>query len=302
MVAGVSPAVARRRVRLAIRAARDKKNLTQGQVAEAMEWSLSKVMRIESGEVTISATDLRRLLPYIGISGRDRVEELVANAKVSRQRKMWWAQPPYRDVLPAALTTLIQYEQDAREIRHFNLTLVPGLFQTRDYAEAVLRCHSGELTENDIRIRLDARVRRQQEIFHRREALKYLILLDESVLHREVGGAETMARQLQELLGYVRRGQVLARIVPFAKAASVAVLGPFTIVDVGEENGALLYRESHSIDEETDDAARVARHRRIFEQLWDLALDDSSSSELIEQRAKEMLAPVRRKGRRHPDL
>ena len=54
MPPGNSPAVARRRVRLAIREAREAKNLTQGQLATAMEWSLSKVMRIEIGEVTIS--------------------------------------------------------------------------------------------------------------------------------------------------------------------------------------------------------------------------------------------------------
>ena len=57
-----SPAIARRRVRLAVRDARLDKKLTQSEVAEAMEWSLSKVMRIESGEVTISPNDLRPLL------------------------------------------------------------------------------------------------------------------------------------------------------------------------------------------------------------------------------------------------
>jgi transcriptional regulator with XRE-family HTH domain len=45
-----SPAVARHRVRLALRSARDARQLTQGQVAQAMEWSLSKVMRIERGD------------------------------------------------------------------------------------------------------------------------------------------------------------------------------------------------------------------------------------------------------------
>jgi transcriptional regulator with XRE-family HTH domain len=63
-----TPAVARRRVRLALRAAREAKGLTQGQVADEMEWSLSKVMRIEKGDVNISPADLRVLLGYFDLT------------------------------------------------------------------------------------------------------------------------------------------------------------------------------------------------------------------------------------------
>ena len=62
MAEGDSPAIARRRVRLAIREAREAAALTQPQVAETMEWSTAKVIRIESGDVTISVGDLPQLL------------------------------------------------------------------------------------------------------------------------------------------------------------------------------------------------------------------------------------------------
>ena len=87
MASGDSPAVARRRVRLAVREAREAKDFTQGQVAEAMEWSLSKVMRIETGEVTVSPNDLRPLLAHLGITDKARVDELVRDAKLSRSRQ-----------------------------------------------------------------------------------------------------------------------------------------------------------------------------------------------------------------------
>jgi transcriptional regulator with XRE-family HTH domain len=67
---GDSPSAARRRVRIAIREAREAASLTQTQVAQAMEWSLSKVNRIESGDVSVSANDLRPLLGYLKIGGR----------------------------------------------------------------------------------------------------------------------------------------------------------------------------------------------------------------------------------------
>src|SRR5690242_838430 len=90
MATGDTPAVARRTVRLAIRDARTARGLTQTQVAEEMEWSLSKVMRIESGEVTISPNDLRPLLSYLGVRQKARVDELVTAAKASKQRQQWW--------------------------------------------------------------------------------------------------------------------------------------------------------------------------------------------------------------------
>src|SRR4030095_1797389 len=106
-----SPASARRRVRLAVRHAREHLGLTQSQVAEAMEWSLSKVMRIESGEVTIAPNDLRPLLAYLGVVGPAEVTALVEAAKISRQRAStartdWWDESPYRDTMTSAMRQL----------------------------------------------------------------------------------------------------------------------------------------------------------------------------------------------------
>jgi transcriptional regulator with XRE-family HTH domain len=73
MTSPESPAGARRRVRPALREAREAAGLTQSQVAEEMEWSTSKVIRIESGEVSISQYDLRPLLALLGITDRAEV-------------------------------------------------------------------------------------------------------------------------------------------------------------------------------------------------------------------------------------
>lgn len=69
---GESPAAARRRLRLALRRARETAGLTQGKVAEALDWSVSKVNRIEKGDVTVSTTDLRALLELYGVVDRER--------------------------------------------------------------------------------------------------------------------------------------------------------------------------------------------------------------------------------------
>src|SRR5689334_5403858 len=126
-----SPTIARRRVRLAVRDARLAKGDTQTDVTDAMEWSLSKVMRIESGEVTISPNDLRPLLAYLGVHSCQVVDNLVQVAKASQRRGQWWDEPRFRDevtsdgghevILTAAMRQLIQYEVEAYVVRHLSI-------------------------------------------------------------------------------------------------------------------------------------------------------------------------------------
>ena len=56
------PEVMRRRLRVALRQYRDAAELTQRAAAEALDWSVSKIIRIEQGAVGITPTDLRALL------------------------------------------------------------------------------------------------------------------------------------------------------------------------------------------------------------------------------------------------
>src|SRR3954449_10628508 len=105
MAAGDSPMIARRRIRLTVREAREAKGLTQSDVAEAMEWSLSKVIRIEGGEVSISPNDLRPLLGFLQIRDRGVVDGLIADAKAARvrQKRFWWQEERFKDHLTPAL-------------------------------------------------------------------------------------------------------------------------------------------------------------------------------------------------------
>src|SRR5689334_18400759 len=67
MAEGDSPTVARRRVRMALREAREAAGYTQHEVADEMEWSLSKVIRIENGDVSIAPNDLKPLLNFLNV-------------------------------------------------------------------------------------------------------------------------------------------------------------------------------------------------------------------------------------------
>src|SRR5262249_7905648 len=77
--------VDRRRLRTVLRRERETARMTQDQVAVAMDWSLSKIIRIESGTVSISTNDLRALLDLYDVSTPEQKSELVALARAVRR-------------------------------------------------------------------------------------------------------------------------------------------------------------------------------------------------------------------------
>lgn len=75
------------RLRAELRNERRLAHRTQKQVAQAMDWSPSKMLRIETGAVGISITDLRALLSYYNINDERQTEELVELARASRGKR-----------------------------------------------------------------------------------------------------------------------------------------------------------------------------------------------------------------------
>ncbi|GAA2645420.1 helix-turn-helix transcriptional regulator [Dactylosporangium fulvum] len=286
MSSGETPAVARRRVRLAIRDARNARSFTQTEVADAMEWSLSKVMRIESGEVTISQNDLRPLLAFLGIRDRAVVESLVQSARVSRQRR-WWDEARFKNMLTAATKQLIAYEADATIIRHFCSVVIPGFLQTPEYARAIMKFHDGLLTNKEIDARIEARARRRATLQERANHPQMYALLDQSILLRTLGDARMLGRQLTEVRKIVDDGWVSVRIAPFTSPQPG--IGTFELLYLEEENAGhgVLYREASVSDVVIEDATEVGEHRSLWDNLWKHAIDEATSLRMLEEHAAE---------------
>lgn len=294
MTTGESPAVAHRRLRLALRKAREAKGFTQGEVAKRLDWSLSKVNRIESGDVKISSTDLQALLRLFDVTDDDQVRRLAADAKASRQRG-WWDEPRYREHLTPPTMQLLQFETEASAIRVFQPTLIPGLLQTPEYADFIVNLYTSDLPEATRAARLDIRMRRRNQVFGRPDPPRYFLMLDEAALHREVGGATIMSDQLRHLLGQISEHRITVRVVPLAYGTVLTMLGAFTIFDLGDEENAVLYHESVIQDEIVHNQDLIRFHRERFDQTWDRAFDEEASIRLIEARAAAMLSSLDRR-------
>jgi transcriptional regulator with XRE-family HTH domain len=206
------PALQRRRLRSELRKAREAAGYTQTEVAAAMDWSASKLTRIEAGQVTVSTTDLRALLAHYGINDRTEIERLEEIARASRERS-WWS--GYRELVSPEFMTYLGYEYSASIMRTFQPQGVPGLLQTEEYARVVI----GEVIGQDRR-RVDALVElrmARQEVLERDDPLHLHCILDEAVIRRVVGSPALMRRQLRHLKEAADRPNVTVRVMPFSR-------------------------------------------------------------------------------------
>jgi len=216
-------------LRVELRRARTNARLTQKDVAEALDWSPSKVIRIESGQVAISTTDLKALLAEYGVSDGQTVADLVDLARNSKKQP--WSQ--YKDVLSTDDQAYFGYESSAQIIRQFAPLLVPGLLQTEDYTRALLH-DAFDFPEKKIERLVEARTERQ-ELLSRDDAPEAFYIIDEAVVRRLVGGPDVMRNQLQHLLRLSELPNVTLQVIPFEVGAHQGLQGPFVLLEFGEQ-------------------------------------------------------------------
>jgi len=274
---GRSPVVARQRVRRALRKARDETPMSQGDVAKRLGWSLSKMQRIEGGEVAVSPTDLRALLDVYGIADQDRVQRLAEDAHTSR-RERYLTAPEHREHLSTGLRELMQFEQEATAIRQYQSVAYPGVLQTPAVAEAVI--HRWTSDDEARRVRLEARMARRKQFIESVDGPDYFLVLDEAVIKRRFGGDKATAEQLEYIADLARQERLHIRVVPLDRGADMSMLGPFQIVCLDHDVDSV-YIESHLNDAMLYDPHDIGLYRGAFEHLWDIALSESASLRLV---------------------
>ena len=270
------PAALRRRLRTELRRARDDAQKTQRDVAEALFWSPSKVIRIESGQTGVSVTDLKALLDFYGVQDDAKVAELVDMAR--RSRKQPWSQ--YRDVVTAEGATYYGYEASASIVRQFEPLLIPGLLQTPAYMKALLEGVFQE-DERTIARRVEARIERQK-LLEREDVRELIFIVDEAAVRHVVGGPLAMAEQLEHIAELADRPDVTFRVIPFSVGGYIGLRGPFSLLQFpGQDDADVVYLEGLENAFFHDNDERTGQYRHVFRDLEDKALSEEASIELL---------------------
>lgn len=219
------PAVRRRRLGEELRRLRDLAGLTSGEAAGLAGWHQSKISRIETGRSSVRAEDVALLLDVYAVHDRD-LRDLLATLAGNGVQRGWWHD--FRDVLPVEYRDFISLETGAMRARSMENTVVPGLLQTRAYAEALTRDVMPRLGRREVDSLVSVRIARQA-VLRQDPPLELWAVLDEAVLRRAVGGPEVMADQLRYLEEAGRLPHVRLQVLPFSAGGHMGVAGSFVI-------------------------------------------------------------------------
>ena len=276
MHATESPAVGRRRLAQELRRLRSRAGLTIADVAGRLECSAGKISRVENGVVGAQPTDVQAMLDLYGVDGAERCA-LVELVRMAR-RRAWWHE--YADVVPAQSSRFFGLEDGAATVDQHAGAMIPGLLQTEAYARAVASAPSAT-RPNDIERRVELRLRRQQ-LLRRPDPPRVHVLLDEAALHREVGGPEVTAGQLDRLAEFADAPHVTLQVLPYGAGAYPALGIAFTVFGFADPaDGRVAYLEQLAGNTLLESAAEVDVYATAFAESAAAALDPERSTELI---------------------
>lgn len=283
MPSTVDPSLNRRKLRIELRAAREKAGFTQRQAADDLEWSLSKLIRIETGTVSVSVTDVRALIALYQIDDEQMATALQEAARGSKGTS-WWAE--YNDVLTGTYAQYLGLESAATSIRSYHPIIVPGHLHTRDYVMALLAPRVD--SERAARV-ADLRVARQKRVFDD-DGPQTFFVLDELALRRSIGDAKVMEGQLEHLLTMSGRPNVTIGVLPADSGAHFSTMGSFVLLGFDDGEQDMLYVE-HATGSLTsgNDMELLARYQECFETISADALHGEAATDLI-TRIKEDFA------------
>jgi transcriptional regulator with XRE-family HTH domain len=278
-----SPEVGRRQLAMDLRRLRASSGRTIDDVARHLECSAAKVSRMETGAVRVGLTDLRAVLELYGVIGAER-DALFALARQSRIRG-WWHD--FADVVPLGSETFYGLEDGAATIGQHSTSLVPGLLQTADYARALVSSVPGVAAAVRQR-RVDLRLRRQQ-LLDRPQPPALRMVLDEAVLHREIGGPAVLAGQLEHLLAVAQRPYLQLQVLPFTAGAHPAAGVSFTLFGFAEPGETpVAFREQLDANSFLDRPEQVAVYSDALADACRVAADPVRSRELLAARLAEL--------------
>jgi hypothetical protein len=270
---------------LILRRLRERAGLTGEDAGTALERSGSWVSRVETGRVGLRGRDLNDLLELYRIDDPETAESLAALAKEGKGRG-WWSK--YADIVGSSYATYIGFESEASEVLSYESLCVPGLLQTAEYARAQIGRAMPAPSEDQLVRRVEVRMARQR-VLTRARPLGLTAVIDEACLHRQVGGPEVMAAQLNHLIDCSRHANVDLRVVPYRSASGhPGTLASFTLIRFAlPDDPDLVYLEGTFRDAfvESED---VHWYRDVFDSLRAAAL----GAEETRQRIRNLLGSM----------
>ncbi|MFJ8252307.1 Scr1 family TA system antitoxin-like transcriptional regulator [Streptomyces sp. NPDC094466] len=239
--------------------------LTQTVLAEQAGVGEDTIASIEQGRRALQLDMAIQLDELLGTKGTLRV----AVEKIPRKERY-----------QALVKDFVQYEQSAVSLLWYESQLVPGLLQTESYARFIFGCTYPPLEEAEIEKRVADRLDRQK-ILERKPRPMLHFILEESILHTELGDPEVMREQLLYLRRCMDLPFVTIQIMPRNTPRHAGLAGPLILLETPDHDG-LAYVDGQLRGELYDEPSDVSALMQRYGMLRSQALTVAESTRLLD--------------------
>jgi transcriptional regulator with XRE-family HTH domain len=185
----------------------------------------------------------------------------------------------YREAFPDWSRKFMEFAERAVVIRQYAAHVVPGLLQTEDYARAVLSLDALLDSEEQLEVRVTARMGRQERLSSP-DRPELWVILDEAVLKRPIGGNAVMRKQLARLLDAAAERHITVQVLPFDQGGHEAMGGSLTLLTL-PDGAEVAYTEGADYGQLIEEPAHVSRYKVIYDRLRAAALPPIMSLDMI---------------------
>lgn len=254
-----------RRLGYELKQLRERAGLSAGEAAERIGMGRAQLSQIETAKTTILTERLRELCRLYACKDETYVEALVSMSEATG--KGWWT--AYRKPMEQGPLNMAELEAGAVQLRMHQSLLIPGLFQTEDYARSIFT--SPGLGFEQIEDALKFRMERQQVLTRENPPAVHAVI-HESALHMRFGGTEVLRGQLLRLIELARLPNVTVQIYPFTSRAHPALSGNFVhVIPAVAELGTVVLEHFGSFDY-LGDLETLDQYGAVFDSLTKYAL------------------------------
>jgi Domain of unknown function (DUF5753) len=263
--------------------------MTAASAGAELGWSEGKVLYLESRRSRRPDPHDIALLADLYASRGARInpelrDALIRLARDAREPR-WWQ--PWEDVLSEDYATYIGLEAEASEIWNTEPLVIPGLFQTLDYARALAA--TGEGRRADAQRRAEIRAERQKVLTRSPQPLRLHAVIGEAALRVQIGGPEVLAAQLTHLAEIAGRPHIEVLVVPFDAGAWPGLPGSFAILRFPRaDDPDAAYLETQAGQYWAEDPVEVHVYHDRYRRCAEASLSPTGSLEMIRRRAAEI--------------
>lgn len=280
------PTTSRRRLGAELRRLREEAGMTLEQAGSALECSVSKISRLETGKGLPKQRDVRDLVRLYGKEAEQSLERLLRWARDGARSGWWQEYTPLLTAEPFVFDGVDRYvalESDASTIRCFDMSAFHGLLQQADYARMILDEALPVHSKSEIDRLLEFRMRRQEVLSRNEAPLRVESVIDQCVIDRLMGADSRIARkQLAHVVELAELSNISIQILPYSSGFVRACQGSFLVLEFAESlDQDVVFVENQAGTSYLEGDFGVETFRTIFEGARSKAIGELESRDLL---------------------